>query len=165
MRSAHVLWAVECPSSRWWLGSAADFANFRRRAEHDREQNLGLANEALLSKLLTIVDDFDRALTQVPPDLAGVGWTDGIVAIDRKLRQLLESEGLTPIDAQGQPFDPHVHEAVMREETADVPEGTITQELQRGYRVRDRILRPAMVAVAASPQDQSAGNGDSGGKS
>lgn len=149
-----------------WLRTAADFANYRRRTELDREQNLGLANEALLSKLLAIVDDFDRALAQMPPEVERAGWTEGIVAIDRKLRQLLESEGLTPIDAQGQPFDPHQHEAVMQQPTADVPEGTVTQELQRGYRVRDRILRPAMVAVAVSPtNDQHAGNGESGGNS
>lgn len=147
-----------------WQRIAADFANYRRRTEQDREQNLGLANDALLSKLLAIVDDFDRALAVMPPELERAGWTEGIVAIDRKLRQLLESEGLTPIEAQGQPFDPHQHEAVMRQPTADVPDGTVTQELQRGYRIRDRILRPAMVAVAVNPDnEQSAGNGDSGG--
>jgi molecular chaperone GrpE len=137
-----------------WQRTAADFANYRRRTEQDREQNLGLANDALLSKLLAIVDDFDRALALMPPELERAGWTEGIVAIDRKLRQLLESEGLTPIEAQGQPFDPHQHEAIMQQPTADVPEGTVTQELQRGYRVRDRILRPAMVAVAVSPNNE-----------
>jgi molecular chaperone GrpE len=149
-----------------WQRTAADFANYRRRTEQDREQNLGLANDALLSKLLAIVDDFDRALAQMPPELERAGWTEGIVAIDRKLRQLLESEGLTPIESEGQPFDPHQHEAVMQQQTADVPEGTVTKELQRGYRVRDRILRPAMVAVAVSPtNEQRAGNGEPGGSS
>jgi molecular chaperone GrpE len=147
-----------------WQRIAADFANYRRRTEQDREQNLGLANDALLSKLLAIVDDFDRALALMPPELERAGWTEGIVAIDRKLRQLLESEGLTPIEAQGQPFDPHQHEAVMQQPTADVPDGTVTQEFQRGYRIRDRILRPAMVAVAVNPNnDQPAGSGESGG--
>ena len=75
-------------------------------------------------------------------------WVEGIAAIDRKLRLLLDSEGLTPIEAVGQPFDPHEHEAVAQEETTAVPEGTVTAELQRGYRIRDRVLRPAMVAVA-----------------
>lgn len=147
-----------------WQRAAADFANYRRRTEQDRLQNLGLANEALLSKLLGIVDDFDRAIANMPAELQAQGWVDGIVAIDRKLRQLLESEGLTPIEAEGRPFDPHEHEAVMREETSALPEGTITAELQRGYRLRDRVLRPALVAVAAQPtNEQGAGDGDTGG--
>ena len=147
-----------------WQRTAADYANYRRRTEQDRQATLGLANEALLSKLLVIVDDFDRAIANMPSELGGVGWVEGVVAIDRKLRQLLESEGLTPIEAEGRRFDPHEHEAVVREETAAVPEGTITAELQRGYRIRDRVLRPAMVAVAAQPMnDNGAGDGDTGG--
>ena len=159
-----------------WQRSAADFANYRRRTELDREQSLGLANEALLSKLLAIVDDFDRAIANMPSELQQLGWVEGIVAIDRKLRLLLDSEGLTPIEALGQQFDPHEHEAVMREERPNVPEGTVTAELQRGYRIRDRVLRPAMVAVATrtsqpeidaqNKQNPPAGNGefDSGGQ-
>jgi molecular chaperone GrpE len=147
--------------------TAADFANFRRRTEQDRLATLGLANEALLSKLLAIVDDFDRAIANMPAELAGQGWVEGIAAIDRKLRQLLESEGLTPIEAEGRPFDPHQHEAVVREETAAVPEGMVTAELQRGYRIRDRVLRPAIVAVATNPHNEdnehTAGNGEAGG--
>ena len=129
---------------------------------------LGLANEALLSKLLVIADDFDRAIEHMPPELRDVGWVEGIAAIDRKLRQLLDSEGLTPIDALGRPFDPREHEAVTAEETSEVPEGTVTAELQRGYRIRDRVLRPAMVAVAKTPEKatpqnatSNAGNGGS----
>ncbi len=157
-----------------WQRTAADFANYRRRTEQDREQMLGLANEALLSKLLTIADDFDRAIANMPAELRGLSWVEGIAAIDRKLRLLLDSEGLTPIEAVGKPFDPREHEAVVQEETTSVPEGTVTSELQRGYRIRDRVLRPAMVAVAKNPaaggnrsdghsSNESAGNGGSGG--
>jgi molecular chaperone GrpE len=131
-----------------WQRTAADFQNYRRRTEQDREQMLGLANEALLSKLLVIVDDFDRAIANMPAELEKMGWIEGIVAIDRKLDLLLASEGLTPIEAIGKPFDPHEHEAVVQEPRTDVAEGTVTSELQRGYRIRDRVLRPAMVAVA-----------------
>ena len=134
-----------------WQRTAADYSNYRRRTEQDREANLGLANEALLFKLLVIVDDFDRAIANMPDDLAKSPWVDGIVAIDRKLRQLLDSEGLTPIDAAGQMFDPHQHEAIVQVETNKVPEGTVTEELQRGYRLRDRVLRPSLVAVAKTP--------------
>lgn len=147
-----------------WQRTAADFANYRRRTEQDREQMLGLANESLLSKLLTIADDFDRAIANMPPEFADVSWIGGIGAIDRKLRLLLDSEGLTPIEAVGKPFDPREHEAVVQEPTTSVPEGTVTQELQRGYRIRDRVLRPAMVAVAAHPgtNSEDAGNGSGG---
>jgi molecular chaperone GrpE len=134
-----------------WQRTAADFQNYKRRTEQEREATLGLANDLLLAKLLVIADDFDRAIANMPAELAGMGWVDGIAAIDRKLRGLLDSEGLTPIEAVGQPFDPHQHEAVTQETTTNVPEGTVTKELQRGYRVRDRVLRPAMVAVAKAP--------------
>lgn len=134
-----------------WQRNAADFANFRRRTEQDRQAALGLANESLLVKVLNLADDFDRAIANIPPEMAGNGWAEGVIAIDRKLRQLLESEGLSPIEAEGAAFDPHQHEAVVKHETNSVPEGTVTAELQRGYRLRDRVLRPALVAVAAAP--------------
>jgi molecular chaperone GrpE len=129
--------------------NAADFANFRRRTAEDRERELGLASESLLRKLLAVADDFDRALEAMPPDLKGVGWIEGIVLLDRKLRQLLESEGVTPIEAIGRPFDPREHEAVASVEAPGRPDGEVVVEMQRGYRVRDRVLRPAMVAVAS----------------
>jgi molecular chaperone GrpE len=155
-------------SKTGWQRTAADFANYRRRTEQDREQMLGLANEALLSKLLAIVDDFDRAIANMPPEIAHLGWVGGIVAIDRKLRLLLDSEGLTPIEALGKPFDPHEHEAVVQEDRPNVAEGTVIAELQKGYRIRDRVLRPAMVVVARRPdnqqhtnnEDQIAGDGE-----
>ncbi len=146
-----------------WQRSAADFSNYKRRTEQERDAVVGLANEMLLAKLLAIVDDFDRAIANMPTELQGLGWVEGIVAIDRKLRLLLDSEGLTPIEAVGQPFDPHQHDAVVQEDRSDVAEGTVTAELQRGYRLRDRVLRPAMVAVARNSHNQNkahAGNGD-----
>jgi molecular chaperone GrpE len=145
-----------------WQRTAADFQNYKRRTEQEREAMFGLANDVLLTKLLTIADDFDRAIEHMPAELADAGWAAGITAIDRKLRLLLDSEGLTPIEAVGKPFDPHEHEAVTQEPTTAVPDGTVTQELQRGYRIRDRVLRPAMVAVAVNPGNESAGNGDGG---
>jgi molecular chaperone GrpE len=140
-------------SKAQWQRSAADFANYRRRTEQEREAIVGLANEVLLAKLLAIVDDFDRAIANKPAELADSGWVGGIVAIDRKLDQLLESEGLTPIEALGKQFDPHEHEAISQEDRPGVPEGTVIAELQKGYRLRDRVLRPAMVAVARHTTD------------
>src|SRR5664280_384710 len=128
--------------------TAADFANFRRRTAEDRERELGLASEFLLLKLLVVADDFDRALEAMPAELKGVAWIEGISLLDRKLRALLESEGVTPIEAVGRAFDPREHEAVGTVPSTGRPEGEVVAEIQRGYRVRDRVLRPAMVAIA-----------------
>jgi molecular chaperone GrpE len=125
----------------------AEFVNFRRRTETEREASFGLASEMLLAKVLSIADDFDRALEALPTELREAAWVDGIVAIDRKLRQLLESEGVRPIEALGQPFDPREHEAISQLPSAR-PENEVVAELRRGYRIRDRILRPALVAVS-----------------
>jgi molecular chaperone GrpE len=131
-----------------WQRTAADYANYRRRTDQEREASLGLANESLLRKLLTVVDDFDRALGAMPPELEQQGWAEGIWLVERKLRSLLESEGVTPIEATGKPFDPREHEAIVHQETADAPDETVIDELQKGYRIRDRVLRPSLVAVA-----------------
>jgi molecular chaperone GrpE len=128
--------------------TAADFANFRRRTAEDRERELGLASESLLRKLLVVADDFDRALEVMPEELRDVGWIEGIGLLDRKIRALLDSEGVTPIEALGKPFDPREHEAVVTIPDSGKPDGEVVAEMQRGYRVRDRVLRPAMVAVA-----------------
>jgi molecular chaperone GrpE len=136
---------------------AADFQNYKRRTEQEREQSAGLANESLLRKAIGIADDFDRAIEAMPEALAGDGWVQGIAAIDRKLRTLLDSEGVTPIEAIGRPFDPREHEALSHIETTDAPDETVVAEIQRGYRVRDRVLRPSLVAVAKNPTSSGAG--------
>ncbi len=136
----------------------AEFQNFRRRTTEEREREAGLAADYLLKKVLAIADDFDRALEARPADLAGHAWMDGIAAIDRKLRGLLESEGVRPIEAVGRPFDPREHEAITSVPATGRPDGEVIAEIQRGYRLRDRILRPALVAVAAGGHD-SAGDG------
>ena len=132
--------------------ATADLANYRRRVEEEREAVAGFANAMLISKLLGVLDDFDRALAQVP---AGTdeSWLDGIRLTERKLRGVLEGEGVTQIEALGQPFDPNLHEAVLHEETADHPDNQVIGELQRGYRLRDRVLRPALVRVANNPKE------------
>lgn len=139
---------------------AADFQNYKRRTEQEREASAGRANEVLLLRVIALADDFDRAIEAMPEALAGDSWVQGIAAIDRKLRTLLESEGVTPIDALGLPFDPRQHEALPHIETSDAPDETIVAEIQRGYRVRDRVLRPSLVAVAKNP---SGGAGQPGG--
>ena len=132
--------------------AAADFANYRRRVDEDREGLSQFSNALLISKLLSVLDDFDRALETVPEG-TNEAWVDGVRLVERKLRGLLEAEGVREIEALGQPFDPNFHEAVVHEETADFPDNQVIGELQRGYRLRDRVLRPSLVRVANNPKE------------
>ena len=132
----------------------AEFQNFRRRTSEERMRDAGLAGEDLIRKVLTVADDFDRAIEARPESIAGDPWFEGIAAIDRKLRLLLESEGVTSIDASpGRPFDPREHEAIVNMPGTDRPEGEVVEEIRRGYRLRDRVIRPALVAVASNTTD------------
>ncbi len=127
----------------------AEFLNFKRRTSEEREAMLGLAAEGLIRKVLALADDFDLAVEHRPDTGLDEGWVEGIAAIDRKLRVLLESEGVSSIDAQpGTQFDPHEHEAVVNVPATGRRGGEIVEELRRGYRLRDRVIRPALVAVA-----------------
>jgi molecular chaperone GrpE len=137
---------------RAWQRAAADFSNYRRRNEEDRDIVARFANATLIGKLLAVLDDFDRALEHVPEDVHE-GWVDGVRLVERKLRGVLDSEGVTPIEALGLPFDPTIHEAVVHEDTADHPDNEVIAELQRGYRLHDRVLRPALVKVANNPKE------------
>jgi len=128
----------------------AEFTNYRRRSAEEREQMLGLAGEDLIRKVLAIADDFDLAIDNRPPDIAANGWVEGVAAIDRKLRTLLESEGVRPVEAEpGTPFDPREHEAIATVPGTGRREGEIVDVVRRGYLLRDRVIRPALVAVAA----------------
>ena len=127
----------------------AEFTNFRQRTAKEREQERGLAGIDLISKVLALADDFDRAIDTRPADLADNAWAEGVAAIDRKLRSLLESEGVTAVDASsGTAFDPRQHEAIAGIPDTGLPDGVIVEEVRRGYRLRDRLIRPALVAVA-----------------
>ena len=135
-----------------WQRSAADFANFKRRTDEERAVVGQFSNAVLIGKLLAVLDDFDRALESVPAD-AGDAWIEGVQLVERKLRGVLEAEGVTPIEAVGQPFDPNLHEAVVHEETAEHPDNEVIGELQRGYRLHDRVIRPSLVRVANNPKE------------
>jgi molecular chaperone GrpE len=133
----------------------AEFANYRRRTTEEREQMLGLAGEDLIRKVLALADDFDRAIEARPAEIAADPWVEGVAAIDRKLRALLESEGVSQIEASpGTPFDPREHEAIASVPGTERKDGEIVEEIRRGYRLRDRVVRPALVAVAASPDGE-----------
>jgi molecular chaperone GrpE len=133
----------------------AEFTNFRRRTGEEREAMLGLAGEDLIRKVLAIADDFDLAIDNRPAELAGNGWVEGVTAIDRKLRALLESEGVRVVEAEaGTAFDPREHEAIVNVPGTGRAEGEIVEVVRRGYKLRDRVLRPALVAVAAAPDPE-----------
>jgi molecular chaperone GrpE len=133
----------------------AEFQNFKRRTGEERARDAGLAAEDLIRKVLAVADDFDRAIDARPDAVAADPWFEGISAIDRKLRTLLESEGVTAIDsAPGRLFDPREHEAIANVPGTDRPDGEIVEEIRRGYRLRDRVIRPALVAVASTTDTQ-----------
>lgn len=131
----------------------AEFSNYRRRTSEEREAMLGLAGEDLIRKVLAIADDFDLAIDNRPADFAAHSWVEGVTAIDRKLRALLDSEGVKVVEAEaGRPFDPREHEAIVNVPGTGRAEGEIVEVVRRGYKLRDRVLRPALVAVAAAPE-------------
>jgi molecular chaperone GrpE len=135
-----------------WQRSAADFSNYKRRTDDERAQLSQFSTAILIGRLLSVLDDFDRALENVPPE-AHDAWIEGVKLTERKLRNVLESEGVTPIEAIGQPFDPNVHEAVAHEETTEHADNEVIGEVQRGYRLHDRVLRPSLVRVANNPKE------------
>jgi molecular chaperone GrpE len=131
-----------------WQRARADYANLKRRTEEQQAEAAGLAGDRLLIRVLDLADDFDLAVEHVPADAQDSPWVGGITAIDRKLRALLEAEGIEDMGGEGEPFDPQTQQAISYEDTADVPDGTVIKVLQRGFTIRGRVLRPALVAVA-----------------
>jgi len=131
-----------------WQRARAEFANYKKRNEQERQELFKLANSTLISRLLPIFDDFERAFQTLPSNLLSLTWIDGVALVYRKLQAILDGEGLTHMETEGQSFDPLVHEAVTYEESAEHQEGQIIGEVQRGYKLGDRVLRPALVRVA-----------------
>jgi len=129
----------------------AEFDNARKRAAREREDHIRFANESLLRELLPVLDNFDRALHAAKGDPAAAAVATGVELIQRELQRVLEKFGATPFVSVGQPFDPERHEAVASVPTTKVPEMTVVEETARGYTLHGRVLRPAMVTVAAAP--------------
>jgi molecular chaperone GrpE len=134
-----------------WQRSAADFQNYKRRTEQERQDVALLANASLVINILTVLDDLDRALRNVDGHLIGLTWVDGIRLIYRKLQAILEASGVKEIAAEGQDFDPRYHEATM---FGEGDEGKVVAEVQKGYMLGDRVLRPAMVVVGRGKKDE-----------
>ena len=127
-----------------WRRAEADLQNLKRRSEQERADSSRYAGASLMINILPIVDDFERAFQSLDPHVAGMTWFDGVRLIYRKLLVLLESAGVQPIKAEGETFDPKFHEAVAHVEGE---ENKVISEVQRGYMLHDRVLRPAMVVV------------------
>lgn len=133
-----------------WQRTQADFLNFKRRTEQERQDFSRNANAGLLLSLLPVLDDIERALENVPEDIAGHEWVEGTRLVERKFKNSLESIGVKQVLALGMVFDPNYHEALRQEPG---PEGIVVGEFQKGYLLHDKLLRPARVIVGSGEDD------------
>ncbi len=132
----------------------ADLANYRRRMEEERGDIFDAAASRVVNKLLPIVDDLQRALDQAPSAGEEAPWVEGVRIIEKNLKALLESEGVTSIEAEGKPFDPWEHEAIMSLQSNEHEPGVVAQVIRPGYKMRNKILRAAQVAIAQEQQSE-----------
>lgn len=134
------------------LREAADFDNYKKRSARERQDAITFANESLLQKLIPILDSFEMAMAAAAADGATASpLQTGVAMVYNQLKSALAEAGLEEIDARGKAFDPNLHEAVSQQESADVPEGQVTQQIRKGYKFRTRLVRPAGVVVAKKP--------------
>jgi len=139
------------------LRTTADFDNFKKRAAREKQDAIKYATESLLQKVIPVLDNFEMALAAAQNNAATdiKSLRDGVAMIHSQLKNTLTEAGLEEVDATGKPFDPNLHEAVSQQESADVAEGQVLQQLRKGYKLRERLLRPATVIVAKAPAAQS----------
>ncbi len=135
-----------------WMRAVADFDNFKKRSAREKQDAIKFANEGLLEKFIPILDNFEMALTAAAAANTSVeSLKAGVQMIAQQLKGAMADAGLQEIEATGKPFDPNLHEAISQQESATVPEGHVMQQVRRGYRLRERLLRPASVIVAKKP--------------
>ena len=134
-----------------WQRAQADFINYKRRSEQEREEIGKFANSMLMLSLLPVLDDLERAFNAIPSKLDEFTWVDGVRLIWRKLQTSLEAQGLSQIKAEGEPFDPNLHEAAMQ---GKGKEGMVVEELQKGYKLHDRVIRPTKVVVGNGEEEK-----------
>ncbi|MFS0839671.1 nucleotide exchange factor GrpE [Paenibacillus sp. 1P03SA] len=130
------------------LRAQADFDNFRRRTRQEKEEFAKYASLKLIEQMLPVIDNFDRALVSSRETQDFEALTKGIEMVYRQLEQLMTQEGLTPIEAVGQPFNPEFHQAIMQVESDEHEEGIVVEEVQKGYMLKDKVIRPSMVKVS-----------------
>ena len=134
-----------------WQRARAELANARKRFERVQAQAYTNARADIMVRLLPMVDDFERAFERLPDALLDLDWVEGVRLIQRKFCVLLEQEGVVPIEAAEQMFDPVLHQALTHESSEDVPDGHVIAEVQKGYMMGDRVLRPSTVRVSSGP--------------
>lgn len=140
-----------------WQRAQADFVNYKRRTEQERADFNSYANANLLLGLLPVLDDLERALEAVPPRYKKSDWVEGVRLVERKFKTSLEGQGVKPIKALGEPFDPNFHEA-LRQDKGE--EGIVIEEFQKGYMLNDKLLRPSRVVVGNGEEDESENGND-----
>jgi len=133
------------------LRSQADFDNFKKRAAREKEEGIKYANSSLLERLVAIVDNFELGLTAARSEGEKSPIYSGMSMVLKQLTDFLAENGLQPIDAAGQKFDPNLHEAIAHEPSASVREGHVVRQMRRGYKMKDRLLRPSAVVVSSGP--------------
>ena len=131
----------------------ADFMNYKRRSDEERQEQQKYSNSRLILKLLPLVDEFSLAIDHAAKTEATESWLEGIRLLHRKLYSLLESENVTRIEVQDSQFDPYQHEAMAYQESTECKEGEIVSVVRDGYKLHDRLLRPALVILARSPEE------------
>ena len=130
------------------MRAQAELSNARKRFEKQRQMAYTNAQADLISKLLPVLDDFGRALNNVPDAIRADNWLSGIDLVERKMRTILENMNVTPIEALGQPFDPNFHEALGQEPSDEFESGSVCREMLKGYQIGSQVIRPALVYVA-----------------
>ncbi|WP_366294630.1 nucleotide exchange factor GrpE [Paenibacillus sp. AN1007] len=132
-----------------FVRAQADFDNFRRRTQKEKEELAKYASMKLVTELVPVLDNFERAMATVPEGTETESFAKGIQMILRQLETVLTNEGLTAMEAVGQPFNPEFHQAIMQVESEEHEEGIVVEEVQKGYMLKDKVLRPAMVKVSS----------------
>ena len=136
------------------LRTQADFENFKKRSVREKEDAIKYANSSLLERLVGIIDNFELGLAAAKEQGAGSPIYSGLVLVQKQLNDLLAENGLQPIEAEGKTFDPNLHEAIAHEPNDQVPEGVVLRQARRGYRFKDRLLRPSRVVVSSGPANK-----------
>jgi molecular chaperone GrpE len=131
------------------LRTQADFDNFRRRTQKEKEDLAKYASSLLITELLPVIDNFERALSTGTDNPEVSSYAKGVEMIFRQLEGVLKAEGLEEMNSVGQPFNPEFHQAIMQVESDEYEEGIVVEEVQKGYKLKDRVLRPAMVKVSS----------------
>jgi molecular chaperone GrpE len=145
-----------------WQRARAELANARKRFQKEREQAYTNARGDVMTQLLPIADDLERAFATLPQNLSSLTWIEGVQLIQRKVQHLLDQAGVVPIDAVDQEFDPFLHQAVTHEPSETVPAGDVIAELQKGYKMGDRVLRASVVRVSSGPPPEPEPTGPEG---